>query len=96
MTVALAPFTAHARLRQRQRGIPTFVIDLLEEVGSGFRCQGAERLIFDKAALRRMRRRPNGSSEFRGVERWLGVYAVVGDNGLVLTVAHRRRRIRRP
>jgi hypothetical protein len=28
------------------------------------------------------------------VERWLGVYAVVGDNGFVVTAAHKKERFR--
>jgi hypothetical protein len=28
-------------------------------------------------------------------ERWLNVYAVVGDNGFVVTAAHKRERFRR-
>jgi hypothetical protein len=29
------------------------------------------------------------------IERWMGVYAVIGDNGRVVTVAHRSNRSRR-
>ncbi len=87
--------TSHARRRRQKRSIPTFVIEALDEVGSGFRANGAERLIFDKAAIRRMRRLPNGDDRLKAVQRWLGVYAVVGDDGRLVTIAHRQRRMKR-
>lgn len=86
--------THHSRERLQQRAIPSFVLDLLFAFGSSMRCKGAERLFFDKPARRRL-------MEFFGrnlkaIERWLGVYAVVGDNGRLVTVAHQQGRYLRP
>jgi hypothetical protein len=84
--------TAHAVKRMQQRCIPELVIDLLQRCGSWIRCNGADRLIFDKAAVKRLRRYLVDSRAFAAVERWLGVYAVFNDDGLLVTVAHRTRR----
>ena len=86
----------HAQVRLQQRAIPSLVIALLEEFGSTARCGGADRLTFDKAARRRLTRSLGGGRNLQIVERWLGVYAVVADDGYVVTAAHRTRRFRRP
>ena len=88
--------THHARARLQQRAIPPLVIGLLEQFGSVARCGGAERLTFDKAARRRLARELGGSRSMQIVERWLSVYAVVGDNGHLVTASHRTRRFRLP
>jgi hypothetical protein len=90
-----SPMTNHATARMQQRGIPSFVITLLETCGSAHRCAGAERLIFDKAAIRRLKRHLGGERNLRVIEPWLKVYAVVADDGAVITVAHAIGRHRR-
>ncbi|GLS46939.1 hypothetical protein [Methylobacterium brachythecii] len=87
--------TLHAQGRLQQRAIPPFIIALLDEFGSIARCGGAERLTFDKAARRRLAREFGGQRNLHVIERWLGVYVVVSDDGLVVTAAHRTRRFRR-
>jgi hypothetical protein len=82
-------FTMHAETRVQQRGIPPMVIDLLMQFGSASRCGGAERLIFDKLALRRLRRHLGGDRGLKLIDRWLNVYAIIGDNGQLVTVAHK-------
>ncbi len=84
--------TLHAQERLQQRAIPPLVITLLEQCGSVIRCCGADRLIFDKAALKRLKRHLGGERNLRVIERWLDVYAVLGDNGRIVTVAHQSRR----
>lgn len=88
--------TRHAEARLRQRAIPPFVVDLLECCGSTIRCGGADRLFFDKAAKKRLERHLGGARSLRVVEKWLGVYAVISDNGSVVTAGHRSKRINRP
>jgi hypothetical protein len=78
----------HAQKRLQQRAIPPFVVTLLEQCGSVIRCCGADRLIFDKAALKRLKRHLGGERNLRVIERWLDVYAVLGDDGQIITVAH--------
>jgi hypothetical protein len=87
--------TAHAQARLQQRAIPPLVVDLLMQFGSPSRCNGAERLMFDKTAVKRLRRHLGGERGLKVVERWLNVYAVVGDNGLLVTAAHKSERFRR-
>jgi hypothetical protein len=82
-------FTMHAETRVQQRGIPPMVIDLLMQFGSASRCGGAERLMFDKLALRRLRRHLGGDRGLKLIDRWLNVYAIIGDNGQLVTVAHK-------
>jgi hypothetical protein len=89
------PLTEHSRARLQQRAIPPRVVDLLMQFGSASRANGAERLMFDKTAIKRLRHHLGGDRGLKVVERWLGVYAVVGDNGLVITAAHKQERFRR-
>ena len=65
------------------------VIDLLMQFGSASRCGGAERLMFDKSALQTPRQHLGGDRGLKLIDRWLNVYAVVGDNGQLITVAHK-------
>ena len=85
----------HAQERIQQRAIPPLVVELLEEFGSPERCGRADRLVFDKAARRRLSRHLGGERSLRMIEPWLHVYAVVADDGQLITVAHRQRRQRR-
>ena len=82
--------TRHAAARLQQRAIPPFMVDLLERFGSENRCNGADRLFFDKAARKRIERHLGGRRGLRLVERWLNSYAVVSDDGAIVTVGHRR------
>ena len=91
----MSALTHHARHRLQQRAIPSLVLDLLEECGSVARTRDGDSLFFDKAARRRLRHRLGGERGMRMIEPWLGIYAVVGDQGLVITAGPRRRRLRR-
>ncbi|WP_461656726.1 hypothetical protein [Methylorubrum aminovorans] len=82
----------HAQERLQQRAIPPLVIELLEQFGSPIRTYGAERLIFDKTARRRLTRYLGG---LRMIEPWLTVYAVVADDGCLVTASQQRRHHRR-
>jgi hypothetical protein len=73
-------FTAHARTRMQQRGIPPAAIEaLLDDGRSAPAGRGCEVLFFDKAA------RKGG--------RLARTYAVLGSDGAVITVGHRYRRL---
>jgi hypothetical protein len=87
--------TRHAAARLQQRAIPPFMVELLERFGSAMRCDGAERLFFDKAARKRLEHHMGGRRSLRRVEPWLNVYLVIGDNGRLVTAAHRTRRLNR-
>lgn len=85
--------TRHARERMQQRSIPPLVLDLLDECGTRLHSCGAERIIFDKAACKRLKRKLGGDRGMRFVEPWLKVYAILGDDGRYVTASHTRRRI---
>ncbi len=85
----IADITAHARKRMQQRAVPQIVLELLERFGTWIRCNGMDRIIFDKKAVRRLRRHLGGDRGLAVIERWLGVYAVVNSDGALVTVAHR-------
>ena len=87
--------THHASVRLQQRAIPPFMVELLERFGTTMRCDGAERLFFDKAARKRLERHLGGHRSLRHVEPWLNVYVVIGDNGRLVTVGHRSKRLNR-
>ncbi len=93
------PATKHASERFKQRGIPRHVLDLLDAFGSSVRRNGADHLIFDKAARERLKAHLKASLGLKAarktVERWRRVYAVIADNGALLTIAHQTKRIRR-
>jgi hypothetical protein len=86
--------TYHAAVRRQQRAIPAFIVELLEVCGSERRCKGAEKLIFDKAARTRLKHYLMGERGLRLIEPWLKVYAIIGDNGRIVTTAHKTRRHR--
>lgn len=85
----------HASCRMQQRAIPYLVVDLLHRYGRSARSDHADVLFFDKAAIQRMTRDMGGPRGLKVFERWLKVYAVVGDDGSLITVAHKQRHIRR-
>ncbi|WP_306222524.1 hypothetical protein [Bosea beijingensis] len=89
--------SSHAQARLQQRAVPPLIVDLLERFGSSSACgHGAERYCFDKPAIRRLRQHLGGKRSLKVIERWLGVYAVVGDNGRLVTVGHQTARFSRP
>lgn len=87
--------TRHAADRLQQRGIPPVVVELLDRFGAAERCGGAERLYFDRQAEKRVCAFLGGPRSMRVVEPWLGVFAVIADDGAVITVGHRHGRLRR-
>jgi hypothetical protein len=85
----------HASQRMQQRAIPPIVVDLLDRFGSTQRSNGAETVFFDKAARKRLEQYVGGRRSMRHLEALLGFKMVVGDNGRIVTVAHRTKRINR-
>lgn len=86
--------TQHANVRSRQRAIPPLVIDLLLQFGvSETVGENVTKVFFDKASRRRVKAYagPLGSL----LEEHLDVYAVVGADSKVITVAHRLERLHR-
>lgn len=84
----------HASIRCQQRAIPPLLIDLLLQFGvSESAGDGASRLFFDKVSRRRVKAY---AGTLAGMfEEHLDLYAVVGADNTIVTVAHRLERIRR-
>ena len=90
----MAQFTRHARQRSIQRCIPETAVDLLLDYGDIERAHGVHRYVFNAPAKRRLRNQI-GRTGLRAIERYFGIYAIVGDTENVVTVSWRRRRYRR-
>ena len=86
--------TAHARARMQQRGIRSDVLEALLAFGSErhLRGQGCDIVFFDKKAKKRLAKAAPDAA--REAEKFIRTYAIVGSNGLVVTVGHRFRRVR--
>jgi hypothetical protein len=83
----------HAAARMQQRGIPPSMIERVLRHGcEQYDHHGAAIVYFDKAARTRLRR--SGQARQSELDRLAGVYVVVRD-GVVVTVGHRYRRLRR-
>ena len=87
--------SVHAKTRLQQRAISMPVLDCLLNFGRRVHDhKGAEILFFDRRARDRVRLAV-GEKEFKCVQAKLHSYAVVAVDGVVLTVGHRTKRIRR-
>ena len=83
-------FTNHAGKRKQQRGFNQWDVGLVLEYGSRSRCRGgAFTHYMDKQARRRLAisgKKPKGNLNF---------YVLVSDRDEIITVAPRKRRLRR-
>ena len=86
--------TKTAMRQSAQQSISEKVIDLVLDYGHVQRVNGADSYFFNAPAKRRLRQEI-GRDGFRRVERHLGIYAIVADDGCIVTVARRQRRLRR-
>src|SRR5262245_15350321 len=88
-----AIFTEHAAARVRQRGVDPVVLDCLLSYGTSVHDHhGAEIVVFDKKALRRLERAVD-AAVVRRVADHRSLYAVRSIDGALLTVGHRFRRV---
>lgn len=89
-----AMLSQHARARMQQRGIPN---ERVERV-LAFGCEvhdghGGVIIYFDRAARRRAERARAATRD--ELDRLAGMYVVMAGGGVVATVGHRYRRLRR-
>ena len=89
-------FTRHAHRQSKQRSIPPMILDLLQDFGASVRNHGADILFFDHTAIKRLRHHLGGDRGLRSFEPFFDAYAVLADDGSVITCGHRHKRIRRP
>lgn len=87
--------TDHARVRLQQRGIPTQVLNCLLAYGRKiYDHRGAEIVFFDHQARNKVRK-TIGEEEFKKLASRLNTYAVLADDGAVITIGYRNKRITR-
>jgi hypothetical protein len=84
--------TKHAQARLQQRNIPPLVVEWLRDYGTVVYSHGAEKLIFDKAAKKRLEK-GIGAVVVDRCSDLLDVYIVVGEGDCLVTAAHRSKRI---
>ena len=86
--------TGHAEARMQSRGIPPLVLHWLDAYGDE-RHDGHGALIqhFTRQSRRRLER-DIGREPVRRMHEYLNAYAVYGNDGTLITVGHRYRRIR--
>jgi hypothetical protein len=84
----------HASVRMQQRRVTREVIDLLHAHGEQARSHGAYVYYFS----RRAKCRVSGvlsPGELRTIEEYRSCYLIEADDGVIVTVGHRYKRIRR-
>jgi hypothetical protein len=85
--------TYHAQARQRQRGIPGFVVESLVDYGKvNHDHHGAEILTFPKAVRQKLRN-TLPKSTYVALEAHFDCYAVLSE-GVIVTVGHRTKRMK--
>ena len=87
-TMANLGISRHAHARMRQRSIPPIVVEWLQSYGASCRRGGADVYYFDKKARRKLKS-DIGSVPYARMEDQLDAYAVVADDGTVVTTGWR-------
>ena len=84
----------HAQARMQQRAISAAALERLLDFGTVRQLDRDKEIVFfDKKAKQRLARSDRALA--REAERLVRTYAVLGGNGVVVTVGHRYRRIQR-
>lgn len=85
--------TNHAQTRIQQRGIRAEAVDAILCYGKRRRHQGADVYFIDKSSRKRLAG-SMGRKAYSKIERSLNSYLVVGDDGAIITAAHRLQRLK--
>ena len=85
-------FTHHAQARMQQRAIPDAAIEALLAFGTPHRRGHADVYCLDRRGRARAAE-AMGWAGYRRIEKALDAYVVMGDDGCVITAAHRCRRM---
>ena len=86
-------YTAHAAHRCQKRAIPEIAVDLVMKFGRIQRHKHGDVYSLDKKT-KSSARSYLGPAIFKSLEYYLGIYVVVGNNGRIITVAHRITRLK--
>ncbi len=84
--------THHAQTRMQSRSISPEAIDALLMFGEARRRRGADVYYLDRRARSRIEK-TLGREGIKHLEKSLDAYVVVGDDGDIITAAHRRQRL---
>lgn len=84
----------HAADRMQKRAFPPAAFNLLWDYATSVRSKAADSLYFDRTARRRALAGLD-STGLRNVERLLNAFAIIVDDGSLITIAWRTRRLRR-
>jgi hypothetical protein len=85
-------YTAHAQTRSQQRSISPEVVDALLAYGELQRRSGADVYYLTKRS--RARAAAAMGAHYQRLERHLNSYLVLADDGAIVTVGHRYRRLK--
>ena len=85
--------THHAQTRMQQRSISMSAVDILMDYGEHRRHHGAEIYYLSKRCRARLAKDLDKPA-FMKLEKALDAYLVLGDDGTVITVAHRNQRLK--
>lgn len=85
---------SHARIRSQQRSVPEAVVDFLEQFGTARRCGGASRYSLTKRDRLALTAPDLPRRDRCEIARYANCFAIIADNGLVITVGHRIKRFK--
>lgn len=85
-------YTAHAQCRSQQRSIAPEVVDALLSYGEPHRRSGAD--VYFLTRRSRARAAAAMGNRYQKLEKQLNSYVVVADDGAIVTVGHRFRRLK--
>jgi hypothetical protein len=85
--------TNHAQARTQQRAIPPLAVEALISYGRLRRHRGADVYFLDRESRGRLAR-ALGKVTYLNIEKALDTYLVVGDDGCLITAAHRHQRLK--
>ena len=93
----------HAEARMRQRAIPPIIVAWILDYGRDMRHHGASVYFLNREARNKLKRearnklkRDIGAKPYAQIENRLDPYVVVSDDGTIVTVGRRYKRLKRP
>lgn len=95
MSLLAIPLTRHASTRAQQRGLPPLIVDWLDTYGARVRDRGGAAILYFDKASRRNLERVVGSQVVDRLRPLLNAYLVMADDGTVITLGWRFKRVPR-
>ena len=86
-------FSYHAQIRKQQRAVPQIIVEWLQDYGCVTRKEGADVYYLDKKSRRKLKK-DIGSVPYRRMEDLLDAYVVIADDGSIVTVGWRYKRLK--